>query len=122
MKKYLIVLIVFILVCSVQSDNVRIVWNDNPEADRVTNYIIYIYQGSDSTNTNMVPIDTIPDIWTGGQCQYIFDFDSLYIRASVQAGNSVGYGEPSDTTRAFYRGELFVPGKVNMATMPIIGN
>ena len=122
MKKYMIILIILFLVCNVQSDNVRIQWNDNPESDNVTNYVIYVIQSSDSTNTNVVPIDTVQDIWQGGICEYIFDFDSLYIRAAVKAGNNIGYGPSSDTTRAFSRGELFTPGKVSMATFPIIGN
>ena len=121
MKKYLIILLV-LMTCNLMSDDVRIIWYDNPESDNVTTYTVYVIQSSDSSNLNLIPVDTIPDIWTGGLCEYVFDFDSTYIRVAVSAQNINGSGEISDTTRAYSQGELFVPGKVNMATIPITGN
>ena len=128
MKKYLsklttmwIVLLV-LMVCNLMSDDVRIRWNDRPESDNVLTYTIYVVQSGDSSNLNLIPVDTISDIWTGGLCEYIFDFDSTYIRAAVSAQNINGSGEISDTTRAYSWGELFVPGKAQMATIPILGN
>lgn len=121
MKKYLIILLV-LMTCNLMSDDVRIIWNDNPESHNVLTYIIYKAEGSDSTLLTLVPIDTIPDIWIGGQCEYVASFDSSFIRAAVAATNIHGTGERSDPTRAYSQGELFVPGKVKMAMIPIIGN
>ena len=121
MKKYLIVLMVF-FACNIYSDDVRIIWNDNPAGDNVTNYIVYVVDSADSLNMNLIPIATIPDTWNGGECEYVYNFQNEYIRAAVQAENVNGVGEISDTTRAYSRGELFPPSKVSMATIPIIGN
>ena len=121
MKKVLFFLFVFIA-CNLFPDDVRIIWNDNPAEDNVTHYIVYKVESSDSSNVNLIPISTIIDIWDGGDCEYVTTFDSLYIRAAVQARNANGDGEISDITRAFSQGELFPPSKVRMATIPIMGN
>ena len=121
MKKYLIVLMIF-FACNIYSDDVRIIWNDNPASDNVTNYIVYVIDSADSLNMNLIPIASIPDTWNGGECSYVYNLQNEYIRAAVQAENYNGFGEISDTTKAYSRGELFPPSKVQMATIPIIGN
>jgi hypothetical protein len=121
MKKYLIVLLVLIA-CNLMSEDVRIIWNDNPSADSVLTYTVYVAQGSDSTLLTLVPVATVNDVWDGGECEYIVSFDSSYIQAAISATNRHGTGERSDPTKIYSRGELLVPGKALMAAPAIRGN
>jgi len=121
MKRVLFILFLFIS-CNLFPENVRFVWYDNPPADSVLTYIIYKAEGNDSTNMTLVPIDTIADIWSGGNCEYVTSFDSSYIQAAISATNRHGTSELSDATKKYSRGELLVPSKPSMATIPIIIN
>ena len=121
MKKYLIVLLVLIT-CNLMSDDVRIRWFGNAENENVTHYRVYKAEDGDSTNLNLVLVDSVLHGGAGQDHFYITSFDSNYIKGGVQPVNANGACPVISETRAFSQEELALPSPALMASPGITRN
>ena len=121
MKQYLIVLLV-LMTCNLMSDDVRIVWIGNSEGEKVTHYEVYKAEGSDSTDLNLVLIDSVDHVFEGQEHFYVTPFDSNYIKGGVRAVNANGASLDTSKTRAYSQQELALPSSILFASPAIRRN